>query len=254
MSSEQPDHVVVETQGPVQTIRLARPEKKNALTVAMYTRCVEALRVAHDDPSVRVVRLIGQPGVFTAGNDLADFLQAPFDTNSPVLQLLRALVHADKPIVAAVDGPAVGIGTTLLLHCDLVVATERARFQMPFIKLGLVPEGGSSLLLPATAGLQRASEWLMLGDAFDAHAAREAGMVNRVVGADALEVESFALCERLAAQPAEALRLTKALLRAPQRAAVARVIDAEAEVFMERLRSPEAMAAFSAFLNRGPAR
>ncbi len=253
-ASDPPEHVLVETQGAVQTIRLARPEKKNALTVAMYTRWVEALRAAHADEAIRVVRLIGQPGVFTAGNDLADFMQAPFDADSPVLQLLRALVHAEKPIVAAVDGPAVGIGTTLLLHCDMVVATERARFQVPFIKLGLVPEGGSSLLMPALAGLQRASEWLMLGEPFDAHAAREAGLVNRVVAADALEAESGALCERLAAQPAEALRLTKAMLRGPQRAATAQVIDAEAAVFMERLRSPEAMAAFGAFLSKSAPR
>jgi len=249
-----PEHVVVERQGAVQTIRLARPEKKNALTVAMYTRCVEALRAAHADEAVRVVRLIGQPGVFTAGNDLADFMQAPFDANSPVLQLLRSLVHAEKPIVAAVDGPAVGIGTTLLLHCDLVVATDRARFQMPFIKLGLVPEGGSSVLMPALAGLQRATEWLMLGDPFDAHAAREAGLVNRVVEPAALEETSWALCERLAAQPAEALRLTKAMLRGPQRAATAQTIEAEAAVFMERLRSPEAMAAFAGFLSKAAPR
>ncbi|MFZ4738084.1 MAG: enoyl-CoA hydratase-related protein [Bradymonadia bacterium] len=245
-----PEHVVLETEGAVRTIRFARPEKKNAFTVPMYERIVAGMHAASADPAVRVLRFIGQPGVYTAGNDLVDFMQAPFDDQSPVVQLLRLLVGFDKPMVAAVDGPAIGLGTTMLLHCDFVVATHRARFQMPFINLGLVPEGGSSLLLPAVAGLQRASEWLMLGEAFNAEAAREGGLVNRVVDPDALEATSMDYAQRLAARPAEALRLTRQMLRAPQRDALAAVVESEARIFADRLRSAEAMEAFGAFFNR----
>ena len=162
-------HVVRETEGAVCTLRFDRPAKKNALTVAMYQDLVATLRAVREDPAIRVVRFAGAPGIFTAGNDLGDFMmRPPTGEDSPVLQLLMLLVGFEKPLVAAVDGPAVGLGATMLLHCDLVVATERTRLQMPFVKLGLVPEAASSLLLPRVAGLQRASEWLLLGEPFPA--------------------------------------------------------------------------------------
>lgn len=246
-----PRHVRVELAESICTIRFDRPEKKNALTTAMYADVVAALRAALADDAVRVVRFIGTPGLFTAGNDLGDFMsRPPSDAEAPVFQLLAMLPDYAKPIVAAVDGPAIGLGTTMLLHCDLVVATARARLQMPFIKLGLVPEAASSLLLPSLAGLQRASEWLLLGDAFTGADAHSAGLVNRLVAPEDLEAESLALCRALAARPPEALRQSKALLRAPLTAAIRDTMQREGALFLERLRSPEAMAAFTAFFSR----
>ncbi len=246
-----PRHVRIEIAEAICTIRFDRPEKKNALTTAMYADVVAALRAALTDDAVRVVRFIGTPGLFTAGNDLGDFMsRPPSDTEAPVFQLLSMLPDYAKPIVAAVDGPAIGLGTTMLLHCDLVVATARARLQMPFIKLGLVPEAASSLLLPSLAGLQRASEWLLLGEAFSGTDAHSAGLVNRLVAPEDLEAESLALCRALAARPPEALRQSKALLRAPLTAAIRETMQREGAVFLERLRSPEALQAFTAFFDR----
>jgi len=243
--------VLTETKGPVKVVRLARPEKKNALTAEMYDLLTQALRDAATTDSVRAVLLIGAPGVFTAGNDLSDFLQhPPAGEESPVFRFLEVLSRFEKPLVAAVDGPAVGIGTTLLLHCDLVVAATSARFQLPFVKLGLVPEAASSLLLPRLAGLQRASEWLLLGEPFSAADAHAAGLVNRVVSADALEATALAFAEALAARPPEALRLSKKLLRAPLAADVQAVMDKESALFVERLASDEAREAFMAFLSK----
>ena len=166
----------------VRTLTFNRPEKKNAFTHAMYEATVAGLERAAMDPAVRVVVLTGAGGAFTAGNDIGDFLeQPPAGENSPVFRFLRALVNYEKPVVAAVDGAAVGIGTTMLLHCDYVVATDRARFVMPFINLGVCPEGASSLLLPRIAGMALASELLMFGDPFDAATAQRAGLVSRVV-------------------------------------------------------------------------
>ena len=243
--------VVVESKGPVRIVRLARPEKKNALTAEMYDSLTGALQDAATDDAVRVVMITGAPGVFTAGNDLSDFLQhPPAGEESPVFRFLSAITQFAKPLVAAVDGPAVGIGTTLLLHCDLVVAASTARFQLPFVKLGLVPEAASSLLLPRLAGFQRASEWLLLGEPFGAAEAHAAGLVNRVVAADALESTALAFAEALAARPPEALRLSKKLMRAPFAAKVKATMDAESALFVERLASDEAREAFTAFLSR----
>jgi enoyl-CoA hydratase/carnithine racemase len=232
-------------------LRLWRPEKKNALTAEMYDSLTAGLAQAAGDGSVRCVLLTGAPGVFTAGNDLLDFLQhPPAGPESPVFRFLEAVSGFEKPIVAAVDGPAVGIGTTLLLHCDLVVATAGARFQLPFVKLGLVPEAASSVLLPRLAGLQRASEWLLLGEPFSAQEAQAAGLVNRVVEPAFLESTAMAFAVALASRPPEALRLSKQLLRVPHAAEVEGALDREGKLFIERLASDEAREAFTAFLAR----
>lgn len=243
-------HIRVDLADAIYTIRFDRPAKKNALTIAMYERIVAALAEAAADEAVRVVRFIGAPGAYTAGNDLSDFLSRPPTAESPVVHLLFALAVFPKPMVAAVDGAAVGLGTTMLLHCDLVVATERARFQMPFVKLGLVPEAASSLLLPMVAGLQRASEWLLLGEPFTVEEARAGGLVNRVVAPEALEAESMALCLALASRPVQAVRATKALIRGPLADAVDHALWRETRRFGELLHTPEAMEAFINFLQR----
>lgn len=243
--------ITVDTHEAVRVLRLARPEKKNALTVAMYAALHEALAAARDDAAVRVVVLTGTPGTFTAGNDLADFLQnPPTGEDSAVFRFLHALVEFPKPVVVAVDGPAIGIGTTLLLHCDLVVATARARFALPFAKLALVPEAGSSFLLPLVAGYHRAAEWLLLGEPFTGEDAHRAGLVNRLVEPEALEDTAMALARALAALPPEAVQLSKRLLRDPLHDATMTTIRREAAVFVQRLQSAEARQAFQAFFAR----
>lgn len=235
----------------VRTLTFNRPEKKNAFTHAMYEAAVAGLDRAAMDPAVRVVVLTGAGGTFTAGNDIGDFLeQPPTGEDSPVFRFLRALVNYEKPLVAAVDGAAVGIGTTMLLHCDYVVATERARFVMPFINLGVCPEGASSLLLPRNAGMVLASELLMFGDPFDAATAQRAGFVNRVVPEAQLHEVVTERARALAAKPVEALKVTKRLLREPLRAEVNAVLRREGAEFLTRLHSDEAREAFLAFMNR----
>ena len=244
-------HVVVESQPHIRVIRIARPEKKNALTAAMYADMAAALTAAADDTAARVVVITGAPGMCTAGNDLFDFLQhPPTGEDSAVFAFLRAIATCPKPVIAAVDGVAIGIGTTLLLHCDLVVATPNAKFAMPFTKLALTAEGGSSLLVPLTAGYQRASEWLLTGDTFGAEAALAAGMINRVVAPEALEATAMELAATIASRPPEAVQATKRLLRQATRGDVMATIVREAGVFLERLASDEARAAFTAFLNK----
>lgn len=237
--------------GAVAVLRFARPAKRNAITVAMYEALTAALAAAVADEAVRAVVFLGADGVFTAGNDLKDFMaNPPTGEDSAVFRLLQALVDCPKPLVAGVDGAAVGIGTTMLLHCDLVVASDRARFQMPFVKLGLVPEGASSVLLPARVGMQRASEWLLLGEPFGAQEAHAAGLVNAVVAPAEVEARAMAYASALADRPPEAVRLAKALLRDPQRPMVHEALAREGAVFIERLQSPEAHAAFMTFFAR----
>jgi enoyl-CoA hydratase/carnithine racemase len=244
-------NVATARSGAVAIVRFDRPEKKNALTSQMYADLVAAFAAAEEDREVRVVVLTGAGGVFTAGNDLMDFVaNPPAGPESPVFRFLLATSRFPKPIVAAVDGAAVGLGTTVLLHCDLVVASTRARFILPFVPLGIVPEFASSLLLPARVGWQRAAEWLLLGDAFDADAAYRAGLVNRVVEPEATESTAMELATALATRPPEAVRLSKQLMKAPLAAAVQDAMEREAAVFVERLRSDEAMAAMTAFLTR----
>jgi enoyl-CoA hydratase/carnithine racemase len=230
-------------------LQINRPEKKNALTAGMYADLADALEHADGDPAVRVVLIHGHPQVFTAGNDLADFMAAPpAGEDAPVLRFLRAISGAALPIVAAVDGPAVGVGTTLLLHCDLVYAGEGARFQLPFVNLALVPEAGSTLLLPATAGYRRAAELLLLGEPFSAAQAQQYGLVNEVAADGETVAAAVQAASKLAAKPPAALRLTKQLMKQPAAEAVATQIQEEARHFETQLRSPEAAEAFKAFL------
>ncbi|HTP27289.1 MAG TPA: enoyl-CoA hydratase-related protein [Anaeromyxobacteraceae bacterium] len=244
--------ILSRTDGPVRILTIDRPEKRNALTIAMYESLIEELRKVDAEDGIRVVLLTGQGDAFTAGNDLGDFLHdPPAGEDSAVVKLLFQLVDLQKPLVAAVDGPAIGIGTTLLLHADYVLASTRARFQFPFVQLGITPEGGSTLLLPLLVGMARASEWLLFGDSFDAAAAKEARFVNAVVPSEELATAALARSRSLANRPFSAVLATKHLLRAPLRERVKDALRREGQQFIERVRSPEAVAAFRAFLERG---
>ena len=241
--------VTTEEADGVLLIRFNRPEKMNALNLAMYCALVEALQYAEQEPTIRVTLLTGTEGCFTSGNDLADFLNnPPQGEESPVMQFLVAISQARKPIIAAVDGMAVGVGVTMLLHCDLVLAGEGTIFQMPFVSLGLCPEAGSTLLLPRMMGHQRAAELLLLGEPFGAAAAREAGIVNRVVQTEELHRTAMAKARQLAAQPAAAVRCAKELLKREYAATLRETIEAEARIFVARLGSPEAAEALQAFM------
>ena len=211
-------HLEIALAGAVQTVRLNRAEKKNALTVDMYERLADALRGADSSGSIAVTVILGQPGIFCAGNDMADFLAAS-QGGSPLhaLSFLQALAEVEKPLIAAVDGPAVGIGTTLMLHCDLVFASPRAVFQTPFVNLGLVPEAASSLLGPRLMGHARAFELLVAGEPFTADRAKEAGLVNHVVPPGELEAAALKAAEKLAQKPQEAVRLSRRLLEGRSR-------------------------------------
>lgn len=235
----------------IATIEIARPEKKNALTLAMYEAMTQALREANDDLSVRAVLFTGQPGVFTSGNDLEDFLQRPpVGPDSPVFQFMQTLRATELPVIVAVTGAAVGIGTTMLLHSDLVYVSDEARLAMPFTALGLVPEFGSSLLVPRLMGHVRAAEKLLLGDPMTGAEAVELGLANAVLPAAEVLPHARRMAERFKALPPEAVRESKRLLRAAQGPEVQQVIDAEAAVFAQRLRSPEAREAFQAFFEK----
>jgi len=245
------DHIVVERRGAVQAIRINRPEKKNALTRAMYAAMSAALREGDADPAIRCHVFLGVPGAFSAGNDLADFLVIATggEGGGEVWDFLLALAGAQKPIVSGVDGIAVGIGTTLNLHCDLTFATSRTVFRTPFVDLGLVPEAGSSLLVPALIGRQRAFALLALGEGLSAEKAKEAGMIYELVDESALEDRVFAAAGEIAAKPPEALRIARDLMREPREAVVER-IGKESALFRERLTSAEAHAALTAFMSR----
>lgn len=235
----------------VATIEIARPEKKNALTAAMYTAMAEAITHAGTDASVRALLITGQPGVFTSGNDLEDFMQRPpAGPESPVYRFMQALLACEKPVVAAVTGAAVGIGTTLLFHCDLVYVSDEARLAMPFVSLGLVPEYASSLLMPQLVGHVKAAEKLLLGDPFSGEQAVEFGIANAVLPAAEVLPHARRMAERFNALPPAAVREGKRLMRAPLRAQIQAVMDAENQIFGERLRSPEAREAFQAFFEK----
>lgn len=247
------DTVLLTRDGAIACLRLHRPEKKNALTADMYAALAAAIAAAEAEPAVRVLLITGGEDCFTAGNDLGDFVAHPPDGfDSPVFRFLSALAGAAKPLVAAVCGVAVGIGTTLLLHCDLVYAAEDARFRLPFVNLGLCPEAASSLLLPRLAGHVRAAEWLLLGEPFDAHAARAAGLVNEVLPRGEVLPRALAQARRLAAQPPAAVRLTRSLLKAAGHEELTRTLRTEALAFVERLGSPEAAEALAAFAQKRP--
>lgn len=243
--------ILTSRRGAVMAIEFNRPQRRNALTAAMYQSMADALRAAEADDSVRVVLFHGQPDVFTSGNDVEDFIQRPpTGEDSAVFRFLTAVSGAAKPLVAAVNGPAVGLGTTLLFHCELVYAGDNARFILPFTALGLVPEFGSSYLLPLIAGYQRAAELLLLGEPFGPEAAREAGFVTRIVpAAETLDV-AWKAAERLAALPAISVRTTKSLLKAAHRAAIESQMRAEGEHFRRMLGEPAAREALAAFMEK----
>lgn len=247
--------IAVERTGRVQLLRIMRPQKKNALTAPMYAALNAALATGEADEAVSVHVITGSHGVFTAGNDIHDFMaraDGGAALGGPVLEFIRSLPRLRKPLVAAVDGLAIGIGTTLLLHCDLVYATPGSRFQTPFLDLGLLPEAASSLLGPRLMGPQRAFELLILGESFAAEKALAAGFVTAIVAADALEATALEAAGRLAAKPPGALAAARQLLRGNPDEIVARVDD-EARLFGERLRSQEAREAFQAFIEKRPA-
>ncbi len=239
----------------VATIEIARPEKKNALTGAMYQAMAEALNAAREDATVRAVLITGQPGIFTSGNDVEDFLTRPpgqgsDSMESPVFRFMRALLDCDKPVVAAVTGAAIGIGTTMLLHCDFVYVSDEARLAMPFVALGLVPEYASSLVVPQLMGHRRAAEKLLLGDPFTPEQAVECGIANAVLPAAEVVAHARRVAARFNALPPGAVREAKQLMRAPERERLLQTIRTEGEIFGRRLRSPEAMEAFQAFLQK----
>ena len=242
----------------VATIEIARPEKKNALTVAMYQAMTDALTAAKADPAVRAVLITGQPGIFTSGNDIEDFMTrgtggagaGSEDSESPVFKFMRALLDCDKPVVAAVTGAAVGIGTTLLLHCDFVYVSDEARLAMPFVALGLVPEFASSLVVPQLMGHRRAAEKLLLGDPFTPEQAVECGIANAVLPAGEVVNHARRIAERFNGLPPGAVREAKQLMRGPLHQQTLQTIRTEGEIFARRLRSPEAMEAFQAFFQK----
>jgi enoyl-CoA hydratase/carnithine racemase len=243
------DEILVTPSGAILELRLNRPDKKNAITAAMYAALADALTAAADDPQIRVVTILGREGTFTSGNDLRDFQQSPpLDPGQPVFRFLSAISSFPKILVAGVDGAAIGVGTTMLLHCDLVLSAPSAIFSMPFVDLALVPEAASSLLLPQLIGPQRAAKHLILGEPFDAETALRYGLVTDVVAGD-LEARVRSVADRIAAKPPEAVRLTKRLIRSNQAAVQAR-IDEEAQLFAARLTSAEAAEAFAAFFEK----
>jgi enoyl-CoA hydratase/carnithine racemase len=232
-------------------IEMARPEKKNALTAEMYRTMADAMARADANPAVRVILISGAGGNFTAGNDLADFLaKPPVDDSAPVYRFINGLASLQKPFVAAVEGVAVGVGTTLLLHCDLVYVGEAARFALPFANLGLTPEAASSLLLPLRTGHARAAEILLLGEPFSAQVALELGLANAVLPDAQVLAHALERCRKLIAQPSASLHLTKQLMKRSQQALIRKTMSYEAEVFRRRLVSPEAKEAFAAFLEK----
>jgi enoyl-CoA hydratase/carnithine racemase len=246
------DEVQIRRAGDVQVVRLNRPEKKNALTRAMYDAVTDALKTAETDPAIAVTVITGTEGVFCAGNDIGDFAKRATDLGRPggASSLIQTLPTLEKPLIAAVDGLAIGVGVTLLFHCDLVYASPRASFRTPFLDLGLVMEAGSSLLAPSIMGHQRAFELLCLGEPFDAEAGLRAGFVNRVVPAEELEAEAMKAAARLAAKPRAALAAAKRLMKLGVKDRALEQMGREAVLFAELLQSAEAREAFAAFLEK----
>jgi len=243
------EHVHVARDGAVLGITLARPERRNAITVAMYGALADAIESASSDDGIRVVTICGDGQDFAAGNDLADFLAAEqrLDEEIPVWRLLRVLATCETPIVAAVHGNCVGIGTTMLLHCDLVIADETARFSMPFVDLGLVPEAASSLLFPRLAGRRRAARYLLLCESFGAEEAEAIGLISHRASAGALDQQLRQVVAALLAKPPEALRQTQRLLRHGKADEILERMKLESSLFADRLASAEVKDAISAF-------
>lgn len=246
------DAITTRREGDLLVLTLTRAEKKNALTGEMYRALTAGLAEANAEPGIGATVILGQPGIFCAGNDIKDFIGFAMSgaLGEPIIAFLKALVANAKPLVAGIDGAAIGIGTTMVLHCDYALASPRAVFQTPFVDLALVPEAGSSLILPQLMGQRHAFEMLVMGERFDAARAASSGIVNRVVEADALEAETLAAARRIAAKPREAVAISRRLMRGDPAALLQR-IDDEAAAFAERLRSAEARKAFEAFLGKG---
>lgn len=240
-----------ETADGILTLTFDRLDRKNAITAAMYQTLADALVAAETDPAIRVIVLAGHESVFTAGNDLEDFMKnPPKDESAPVHQFLRAISTASKPLIASVSGAAVGVGTTMLLHCDLVYASETAKLSMPFAQLGLCPEAASSLLLPQLAGYHRAADKLLFGEPFDANEARELGLVNRVLPAGELDAFVRTQARKLTLLPPASLRATKRLMKEGATPQIAERMSVEGKQFGEMLRAPEAREAFTAFFEK----
>ena len=243
--------ILVHTEAGVTSLTLHRPDRKNSITASMYEALDRALVAAQADPAVRVVVIQGSETIFSAGNDIGDFLNnPPAGPDAPVFRFLHTLADFPKPLVAAVCGPAVGIGTTILFHCDLVYAGDNAAFSMPFVNLGLVPEAASSLLVPQMMGYHRAAEALLLGEPFMAEAALEVGLVNRVVPPSEANALAQAQARKLAAKPLSSLMETKRLMKHGQRARVIEQMREEGLVFGRMLAGPAAKEAFGAFLDK----
>jgi enoyl-CoA hydratase/carnithine racemase len=246
------DLVIISDDGPVRTVRMNRPEKKNALTMAMYDAMAAAVESAAQNSALRCLLIAGAPNGFCAGNDIGDFLQAASTGGAlggPTLRFLYALARCEMPLAAAVQGNAVGIGTTMLMHCDHVVAASDARFATPFVGLGLVPEAASSLIAPRLMGQARAFSLLVMGRPLSAEEAKAAGIVNTVVAAGAVEAEAMQAARAIAALPPQGVLASRRLMRGALDEIIKR-IDEEAELFKTRLQSAEARAAFEAFLMR----
>ena len=243
--------IITERSGNILRIQLNRPEKKNAMTLAMYNTMADLLNDAAKDNEVRVVLWHGAGDSFSAGNDIHDFLKNPPGAGeSPQARLIEALIDFDKPIVVAVQGAAIGGGTTMLTHCDFVFAGENAKFQMPFVNLALIPEFGSSYSVPARIGYLRAAELVLLGLPFDAKRAAELGLVTRVVADQQLLPTATAAAQQLAVKPPAALQSCKRLMRSSTRELLERAVKLENEEFSARVRSAEAKEAFTAFLEK----
>ena len=246
------EHLSIEVSDRIMIVRLARPEKKNALTRDMYQGLVDALRTVAEDDGLRVLLLTGTGDVFTAGNDINDFLQyPPSDEANPVNAFLAALAAIAKPFVVAVNGLAVGIGTTMLLHADLVYAAKSARFKMPFVDLAIVPEAGSTYLLPRMLGRVKAAELLLLAKEFDSEEAEKLGMINAVVADDELFERAMEAARALAAKPPQAVKLTKKLLRGNQKPILEAMAE-EGKLISQRIQSAEAREVFTAFMEKRP--
>ena len=253
MSMIEQELILTHTQDAVLTLTMNRPSRKNALTLSMYEHLTEALQNAKEDAKIRAVVLTGAGDAFTAGNDLNDFMQSPpTSTDTPVFHFLKEILEFPKPLIAAINGAAIGIGTTMLLHCDLVYASENAIFQLPFIRLGLVPEAGASYLIPRLVGHRRAAELLMFGEKFDAKEALNLGLINEEVQHEQVLTRAQERACVLAQLPPEAMRQTKQLLRQPTQGLLQEVMLREGETFMQRLSSPETAEAIQAFFMKRP--
>ena len=251
MTNHTSSHIDITKHGGVLTLRMNRPDKKNALTADMYAAMADAMVAADADRAVGALVFLGLPGVFSAGNDLKDFaaFAARGTLGQEVLSFLRALAIFEKPLLAAVDGLAVGVGTTLLMHCDYVLVSERATLSTPFVNLALVPEAASSLLAPRIMGHGKAFELLVMGRSFNAEQAVASGLANTVVGSDTIEAAAIAAAKELAGKPQEAVKISRRLMKGSPDEILQR-IDDEAVLFAERLRSKEAQKAFMAFLSK----